>query len=394
MRSYLLQIILILLTIPALAQEEEEPNYSLSGYVSYMQQNLIFYQSTSGVSNLLTDNLLHNRIKYERYLSDNWTVRVDIRNRVLWGEFTKSNITNPTLNYSQLIDDSANDAVKLSAIILDHKEVLVHSALDRLYVEYADDYWEVRLGRQRINWGISTVWNPNDLFNTFSFFDFDYVEQPGSDALRVSRYFGDSDKLEFAVSPSKDFDKWTAALLWKTNIKSYDFQLLTAWVEDDFVLGTGWEGNIKSVGFKGEASYFVSSLDAVSNSLNATLSWDYSFTSGWIISLGVLYNSNGETEKPFQQIFDFRISSKNLYPYRWAIFSQLSIPFNPLMNGSIAFIFSPVSSKPLFINPRVTYSLADNWDISLVGQLIFSDDVNNEYQNYFDGIFGRLKWSF
>ena len=34
-------------------------------------------------------------------------------------------------------------------------------------------------GRQRINWGQTFVWNVNDVFNAYSYFDFDYKERPG-----------------------------------------------------------------------------------------------------------------------------------------------------------------------------------------------------------------------
>ena len=37
---------------------------------------------------------------------------------------------------------------------------------------------------------MNLVWNPNDLFNAFSFVDFDYEERPGSDALRIQKYTG------------------------------------------------------------------------------------------------------------------------------------------------------------------------------------------------------------
>lgn len=35
------------------------------------------------------------------------------------------------------------------------------------------------------------AWNPNDWFNTYNYFDFDYEERPGTDAIRVRVYFKD-----------------------------------------------------------------------------------------------------------------------------------------------------------------------------------------------------------
>ena len=53
--------------------------------------------------------------------------------------------------------------------------------------------------RQRINWGQTLVWNPNDIFNAYSYFDFDYIERPGSDAIRLQYYPDYSSAIEMAV---------------------------------------------------------------------------------------------------------------------------------------------------------------------------------------------------
>jgi len=383
--------IFLLLVLSLSAQEAPKP-YSLDGYISFMQQNLIFDQPLSGKKNLITDNLLHNRINFKYFLNEKWTFRADLRSRMLWGEFTKLNTLSP--DFAKAIDKSANDAITLSALLAEKDGIIVHSVFDRLFLEYSSDKWEVRLGRQRINWGINTVWNPNDIFNTASFFDFDYVEQPGSDALRISRYIGLSDKLELAISPNKDFEKWTAALLWKTNIKNYDIQFLSGWMEDELVLGTGWAGSIKNLGFKGEISAFLHDKNDIDNTISATTGMDYSFKKGLYSSFGILYNSNGKTKEPFQQAFSFQVSPKNLYPYRWATITQISFPFNPLLSGSMAIIYSPVKANPLFLNPNLSYNVHDNWEVAFIGQLVFSKDAQEDYHNFLNGLFLRLKYNY
>ncbi|MCG8318265.1 MAG: hypothetical protein MI921_02070 [Cytophagales bacterium] len=54
---------------------------------------------------------------------------------------------------------------------------------------YKDGLWRKGcyqvIGKHRINWGKSYVWNPNDVFNAYSFFDFDYEERRGTDALLI-----------------------------------------------------------------------------------------------------------------------------------------------------------------------------------------------------------------
>lgn len=66
--------------------------------------------------------------------------------------------------------------------------MILRTMIDRLWIDWAYKKWELRAGRQRINWGKTSVWNPNDLFNTFNYANFDYEEQAGSDAIKLSYY--------------------------------------------------------------------------------------------------------------------------------------------------------------------------------------------------------------
>ncbi|MEZ4983057.1 MAG: hypothetical protein R2769_16025 [Saprospiraceae bacterium] len=84
----------------------------------------------------------------------------------------------------------ANDYFDLSIEGADQMGVAAQMMLDRLFVQYTYKQFEARLGRQRINWGISTIWNPNDIFNAYNFSDFDYEERPGSDAMLLKYYIG------------------------------------------------------------------------------------------------------------------------------------------------------------------------------------------------------------
>jgi hypothetical protein len=74
----------------------------------------------------------------------------------------------------------------LSWYLATGKRVALNSTFDRLLVTFEKESWNVLLGQQRINWGQTLVWNPNDIFNTYSFFDFDYVERPVCDAFHSS----------------------------------------------------------------------------------------------------------------------------------------------------------------------------------------------------------------
>ena len=272
-------LILLFFLLPALgfSQEEKPKNWQLNGYIKNMQ-TLIFFNDTAGV--FVQDNLIHNRLNFRWYLSEQFTFRAELRTRVFFGDLVRANP-----DYAKLVDNVNNDFFDLSLVLLDDNSWVIHSMLDRLYLEYVKNNLEVRVGRQRINWGINTVWNPNDIFNAFSFTDFDYEERPGSDAVRIKYYTGIASSFEVAARIYNVFEKDSLnqekiiAGLWKINKWNYDFQVLAGYVKDDLVLGGGWAGNIKTASFKGEFSYFHALDERRKDAFAATFGVDYSIHS-------------------------------------------------------------------------------------------------------------------
>ena len=130
------------------------------------------------------DNLILNRLNFKWFMADNMTFFLDVRNRLFTGNTVKN-----VEGYDRFVD-SNNDYFDFSAQGPQNESWLFQSMIDRAYLEWYKGDWELRAGRQRINWGVNLIWNPNDLFNVYSFFDFDYEERPGSDAIRIKRYMG------------------------------------------------------------------------------------------------------------------------------------------------------------------------------------------------------------
>lgn len=369
-----------------IGQDTEEKNWSLTGYMKNLQGWFFINDPVGGA--FLQDNLLHSRLNFSWYLNESLTFRADLRSRAFFGDLVRAQD-----NYAQLIDNANNDYFDLSLVVIDSDSWVVHSMLDRLYFEYAKKDWEVRVGRQRLNWGISTIWNPNDVFNAFAFTDFDYEERPGSDAVRVKRYLSYASSIELAAKLDDSIEEAVIAALWKFNEWNYDFQLLAGLVKNEWTLGGGWAGNIGNAGFKGEWTFFFPIDKDAPTSFAATLGFDYVFESQLYLNFGYLYNSNGTSSGNVAGLFDFDLSAKNLYPYRHAILTQTSLPITPLLNTGVAIIYSPVSIHPLFINPSFTYSVANNWDLDLIGQIVFNTQ-DETYKSPLQAFFLRTKFSF
>lgn len=362
---------------------DEKATVEFSGYIKDLRAA---YINTLPGDGLVMDNFLHNRLNFRWFPNSNWTVAFEARNRFFYGEFTKMNA-----NYARLID--YNDFLDLSWTWLDEPSLVGHSILDRAYIEYKKDKFEARLGRQRINWGISTVWNPNDIFNAFNFFDWDYEERPGSDALRLQYYTGFASRVELAAKMADSLGNAVIAGLWKFNKWSYDFQLLGGITNGDATLGLGWAGYINTLGFKGEATYFhpYKNFPDTSGTLSATAGLDYSFPSGLYLQLGGLYSSNGVTTYDGTNLLNFNVSAKNLSPFKYNLIFQGSFPINPLFKANLGAMYSPGPNATTFF-PGITLSLKQNWELDALSQIFLVN--TNSYQSLANVLYVRLKWSF
>ncbi|HRK53013.1 MAG TPA: hypothetical protein PK185_03805 [Cyclobacteriaceae bacterium] len=391
MKKRVLILIGVIFSYASFAQESDERKVTFKGYLKNMGSFNYFNDE------LWVEDLTHNRLNFAWYPDEHFSVFVEFRNRLFLGDFV-SDIP----NYHKIID-SNNDYFDLSANLINSKSALLNVMADRVYVQWNKNDWEVKLGRQRINWGVNLAWNPNDWFNAYSFFDFDYEERPGSDALRISKYTGVASSIEVAAKMAEDMDRFVGAAMWRINKWNYDMQFLAGLAQGDLALGTGWAGNLGKAGFKGEASYFIPVTEtAVNQSYDGlflgAISVDYSFPNTLYLNGSVLYNSVAELNPSFG--FSFvgarpgNFTVRNISNYRWSSFMQSSYQFTPLFSGGLSVIVYP-GSNAFFVNPALTVSLKQNFDLDVVGQLFFDEDpLNGDYGSVSQSGFVRLKWSF
>jgi hypothetical protein len=334
---------------------------------------------------------LYNRLNLKWYAHENWTFSASARNVINYGQLIYMNYP----FYSDLLVED-DGLFALTGTIARDSSYILYTNLDRLNLKFSKGKVEAIAGRQRINWGINTVWNPNDIFNTFNYYDFDYVERPGCDALRVIFFPGVASSVEAAIKIDQDHDL-TIAGMYKFNRWNYDFQLLGGIMENDVVVGAGWSGNLKKAGFNGEASWFrdkntfadTNGIFVFSTGIN------YTFRNSIFLHGSFLYTSNGTTgnagtENPFLSLRE--VSPKSFTVAKYSVFGQISYPFSPLISGDLSGIFNP-NDLSIFIGPNFNFSLSDNISLLLMSQ-IFIGDQGTEFGGMGSLIYLRLKWSF
>jgi len=357
----------------------------MHGYLKDLQ-SLSFADKIDSVSAF---NLLHNRLNFKFNLSDKISGRLEIRNRIFWGDQLRQ-----IPDFGKVIN-RYNGLVSLSRLWVNNSSLVIHSVVDRLLVHYQPEKWDITIGRQRINWGINTIWNPNDIFNAYNFLDFDYEERPGNDAIRVKRYLKNNATVDLAWKPSKNRNEHTAALLYKFNRKRYDYQLLAGIYRQDLVIGGGWAGNIKKAGFKGEVSYFHprNKFSDSSGVISFSLMADQTFKGDWYLALAFLFNSDPPgTSGPVETIFGQELSAKSLFPYRYTFYTGFMKTFTPITSLNFSLIYSP-DKNSLICFPSLAWNAAENLDLNLIMQSFFSKE-ENRYKSQGTAMFIRIRWSF
>ena len=202
---------------------------------------------------------------------------------------------------------------------------------------------------------------------------------------------GFASSIEIAVNAFDEKEDFIGAAKANFHTGTYDWQVLAGVVEEHFTVGGGWAGNLENASFKGEVSFFTALDDDLKNSVAATIGLDYTFESQLYINTGLLFNSNGTTGSG-DNLFNFELSARNLYPYKYSVLTQLGYPINPLLNSAVILVYSPGDAHASFVNPVLTYSLSQNWDLDLIGQLFFQKQ--ERYRSEVQAGFIRIKWSF
>jgi len=355
---------------------------TINGYIKYLEQGSF----VNNLSELQALGLIHNRLNFKFQPDDHFTYRLEVRNRIYYGALVKN-----YPGFAHLVTGQ-DGILNLSHNWVYNNGVLFTSNIDRASAEYINGKWDITLGRQRINWGISTVWTPNDIFNTFNYFDFDYEERPGSDAARVQYNINSSSSLDFAVSPGRTTRQTIGALMYHFNKWDYDFQVFSGIYQQNFTAGAGWAGNIKDAGFKGEVSYFASGR-VDSAAVVASLSVDYAFKDGIYVMVSGLYNSLGKDNLVnITQLTASTLSAKNIFPFQYTLFAETSYSFSPIFKASLGGMYS-LSGNSIIILPTLTYSIANNWVLDLIAQSFFSQQ-NGSYHPLGNSIYLRVKWGF
>ena len=386
-----LKFLFLVLFIPFFSAEAQLSPFDYNGYVKYLFSNSKYPNASERYS----DHLIHARLNTRWYPSLSLTGALELRFRAYYGETVEN-----TPNFLDMIKTKF-DFADLGKVIWNEKSSVGYLEIDRLWFDWVKNDFEATIGRQRIAWGTSWVWNPIDIFNPLSILDFDYEERPAVDALRMQYYTGAVSKVEFAFAPAKNKKDIIAAGLVSVNKWNYDFNFIGGVKKERWLAGAGWVGDIEGAGFRGELLVSKGkevSLPFSNNTFGTddpiysfVLSGDYTFPNSFYIHTEVLHNNIGVEDQTLlyqQQALDLGL----LTAARWSLYQEFAYDITPLMRGTIFGLFNP-DDKSFVIVPSVSYSVVTNLDLLLLG-MFFDGNPITEFGDYGSTLFIRLKYSF
>jgi hypothetical protein len=359
---------------------------SAGGYLSNMQS--VMFERIDG--NWTFDNLVHNRLNFKANLGKHLSAALEFRNRFISGETVKY-----LPGYADMIGKD-NGWADMSWNIASDTSFILNSTIDRAYIDLNLGKFQATVGRQRINWGMNYVWNPNDIFNAYSYFDFDYVERPGSDAVRLQYYFSPSAHLELAGKMNSQ-NQYSVAGLFRFSLKNYDIQVLGGVMdEDQLVAGGGFSGNIGPVSLSGEITRLVPRKPATQPEAATITGFGLSYMTPFQLNIQGEYLFNSAAgDATFANFTDFYYRSLTVRDLSFAphtFFANLGYPVTPLFNAGVAAMYFP-KLKGFFAGPTLDLSLTENLDLSLIIQYFSAKPGAGDPQKATLG-FLRLKWSF
>jgi hypothetical protein len=383
---YLFAIALVL--IPVKAQEFD---FALGGYGRYLFSSI----KTSAGKERRFDHLLHFRLNSGFYAGNNISAALELRSRTFWGNSLTSDPA-----FAQNVAEVNYPLDNLDAYLWENDQSLSYLQIDRLLTSYDNDNWQLTLGRQRIAWGTSLVWNVIDVFNPKNVLDIDYTENPGADALRWQYFLGPLSQLDIAWKPGNSRKEDILGLSYSFNNADFDYFLLTGIFQEKAYAGAAFSGQLYDGGFRGEL--MVRAMPGITDSLifkhqgaeyitSLSASYDYTFPNSLYLHFEFLYNNIGETDNiaAFQPA---SIALNLLSPGRYSAFVEIAYDITPLVRIDSFFMANPFDGSFL-IFPFVTYSLSDNADLLILTSLT-SGAENTEFNQYDEYFLTRLSYSF
>ena len=194
-------------------------------------------------------NLDLNRLRLDlkTQFSENWSVDLEYDVEAYLGSLLKTTTFTAFKNYRP------PTKFDLISPLLDSGNLYLRQKLYRAYFTGSFAWGDLKIGRQKIPWGVARVWNATDPFNPIAFMSLEREERAGVDAVSLELPWNELTGLNLVYVEGKAGSSFGGRL--RTNREETDYSVLAAKLGGDYLWGFDFAGQVRGAGVRGEASY-------------------------------------------------------------------------------------------------------------------------------------------
>lgn len=278
--------------------------------------------------------------------------------------------------------------------------------VDRLYLDWYHPIFDLRVGRQALQWGSAQFINPTDPFPQVLFTQ-PWLPRAGVNSARITIPFGELNQFQGVVGTDDDFKTVRLATRTTVNWKQTDWSLIAAYRQesDELLAGVDIKGTL-GVGYWFEGALRIRDLtDDVSVTEQFVVGVDYSVPVFEALVFSAQYVRNGDTgdsgvlaglaggpECEDESLFGAPAEPDPFAPFLTGHnygMVTVSSAFTPSFSASTTWLQNLGDGSAIWI-PSVNLLLPKQFDLSLSGQIPVATWGNGEFKPDDDDLILRL----
>lgn len=284
---------------------------------------------------------------------------------------------------------------------------IVPQNLDRAFISFAAEEFDLTAGRQPISFGSARVINPTDVLSPFTYETLAKEEKTGIDAIRIRIPTGDFSELDIGIVLGEDAkqDEGAAYVRVKSYLNETDIGFMVMRYGDNMMMGIDVARAIGEASAWVEATYTKPAKEIyyTDNSPYTRLSIgaDMAFTPTMYGYIEYHRNGPGASEPG-----DYLLNALNAAYIEGSVYllgrnylaPGLTVEISPLLSANAAALINIDDSSAL-LAPSLTYSVSDNATAS-IGAYVGTGDVpeaevpRSEFGSYPDTWYLSFKYYF
>lgn len=249
------------------------------------------------------------RPKYTWSPNENYTFYAAYALSVDWQNKSQLILAQPQKRQNYRVADLEQELYSSDKDHQKSSRILLNQNLDRFYVSYSKNAFNLNVGRAPIAFGSSKIINPTDVLTPISYQTLDKEERVGIDTVRMNYSLGTLSLLDigYVLGHKMDFSESAVFTRLKTNVWATDISVMLMDFQENLMAGIDLSRSIgKATGWLESAyvvpKFFNNEDNNLKNYLRTTIGFDYKLTESLYSYVEYHYNGAGASD-PHRYVF-------------------------------------------------------------------------------------------